>query len=69
MMLHATSLASVVTLLDLTGAAREMNSRFYLPFEAFVTAALFYLLLTFALVAGFRRAEARWLAHLRPRQH
>ena len=64
MMLHATSLASVVTLLDLTGAAREMNSRFYLPFEAFVTAALFYLLLTFALVAAFRRAEARWLAHL-----
>ena len=67
MMLHGTSLASVVTLLDLTGAAREMNSRFYLPFEAFVTAALFYLALTFVLVALFRRAEARWLAHLQPR--
>ncbi|MEP7100507.1 MAG: ABC transporter permease [Burkholderiales bacterium] len=66
MMLHATSIASVVTLLDLTGAAREMNSRFYLPFEAFITAALFYLVLTFVLVALFRRAEARWLAHLRP---
>jgi arginine/ornithine transport system permease protein len=64
MMLHATSIASVVTLLDLTGAAREMNSRFYLPFEAFITAALFYLALTFVLVAVFRRAEARWLAHL-----
>ena len=60
----ATSIASVVTLLDLTGAAREMNSRFYLPFEAFVTAALFYLALTFVLVALFRRAEARWLVHL-----
>lgn len=67
MMLHATSIASVVTLLDLTGAAREMNSRFYLPFEAFVTAALFYLAITFMLVALFRRAEARWLAHLQPR--
>jgi len=67
MMLHATSIASVVTLLDLTGAAREMNSRFYLPFEAFITAALFYLALTFVLVALFRRAEARWLAHLQPR--
>jgi arginine/ornithine transport system permease protein len=66
LMLHATSLASVVTLLDLTGAAREMNSRFYLPFEAFVTAALFYLALTFVLVALFRRAEARWLRHQRP---
>jgi len=39
MMLHGTSLASIVTLLDLTGAAREMNSRYYLPFEAFITAA------------------------------
>jgi arginine/ornithine transport system permease protein len=65
MMLHGTSLASIVTLLDLTGAAREMNSRFYLPFEAFVTAALFYLALTFVIVAVFRRAEVRWLAHLR----
>ena len=67
MMLHGTSLASVVTLLDLTGAAREMNSRTYLPFEAFLTAAGFYLALTFALVALFHRAERRWLAHLAPR--
>ena len=68
MMLHGTSLASIVTLLDLTGAARDLNSRYYLPFEAFVTAALFYLALTFALVALFQRAEARWLAHLRVRR-
>lgn len=68
MMLQGTSLASIVTLLDLTGAAREMNSRYYLPFEAFITAALFYLALTFVLVALFRRAEARWLAHLQPRR-
>ena len=68
MMLHGTSLASVVTLVDITGAAREMNSRFYLPFEAFLTAGIFYLALTFILVGGFRWAENRWLAHLRPRQ-
>jgi arginine/ornithine transport system permease protein len=68
MMLHGTSLASVVTLLDLTGAAREMNSRTYLPFESFITAAVFYLALTFVLVALFHRAEARWLAHLRARR-
>jgi arginine/ornithine transport system permease protein len=67
MMLQGTSLASIVTLLDLTGAAREMNSRLYLPFEAFTTAALFYLALTFVLVALFRRAETRWLAYLRVR--
>lgn len=61
LMLHGTSLASTVTLLDLTGAARDMNSRYYLPFEAFVTAAVFYLAITMGLVALFRRAERRWL--------
>lgn len=66
LMLHGTSLASVVTLLDLTGAAREVNSRYFLPFEAFIAAGLCYLMLTFALVALFHRAEARWLAPLRP---
>jgi len=60
-MLQATSLASTVTLMDLTGAAREMNSRFYLPFEAFVTAALIYLVITLALVGLFHLAERRWL--------
>jgi len=65
MMLHGTSLASVVTLVDVTGVARDINSRFYLPFEAFLTAAALYLALTFALVAAFRQAERRWLAPLR----
>jgi len=67
LMLHATSLASVVTLLDLTGAARELNSRHSRPFEAFLTAAAFYLVLSLALVALFQRAERRWLAHLQAR--
>jgi len=67
LMLHATSLASTVTLYDLTGAAREVNSRFYMPFEAFITAGVCYLLLTFVLVGLFRAAEARWLAPLTAR--
>jgi arginine/ornithine transport system permease protein len=67
MMLHATSLASLVTLVDLTGAARDTYSRTYLPFEAYLTAGLVYLGLTLVLVHGFRRAEARWLRHLAAR--
>ena len=67
MMLHGTSLASIVTLLDITGAAREVNSKYYLPFEAFITAAGFYLALTFILVSLFHFAEKRWLAHLAAR--
>jgi arginine/ornithine transport system permease protein len=67
MMLHGTSLASIVTLADITGAARETNSKYYLPFEAFITAAAFYLCLTFVLVGLFHLAEKRWMAHLDPR--
>ena len=67
LMLHGTSLASVVTIADLTGAAREVNATYYLPFEAFITAAVFYLLITLVLVNLFRAAERRWLQPLLPR--
>lgn len=68
MMLHTTSLASIVTLIDITGAAKTVNSQFYLPFEAYITAGLFYLCLTFIMVRLFKRAERRWLAYLAPRK-
>jgi len=67
-MLHGSSIASVITVVDLTGAARIVNSRFYAPYEAFVTAALFYMALTFLLIGGFKLLEQRWYRHLRPRQ-
>lgn len=66
-MLHGTSLASVVTLLDLTGAARQVYSTHYLPFEAFIMAAALYFLLTSMLVGLFHAAERRWLGPLLPR--
>jgi len=69
MMLHTTSLASIVTLVDITGVARTVSSRYYMPFEAFVTAGLFYLCLTLILVRLFKLAEGRWLAHLAPRKN
>jgi arginine/ornithine transport system permease protein len=61
LMLQATSLASTVTLVDITGAARTMNSTYYLPFESFLTAAVIYLAMTTALVGLFHAAERRWL--------
>ncbi len=65
-MLHSTSLAATVTLMDLTGAASDVYSTLYLPFEAFMVAAVFYLVLTLIIVKLFRLAEHRFLAHLRP---
>jgi arginine/ornithine transport system permease protein len=60
-MLHGTSLASTVTLLDVTGAAQQIYAKYYLPFEAFITAGAFYFVLTLSLVGLFRWAENRWL--------
>ena len=67
LMLHGSSVAGVITVVDLTGAARIINARYYTPFEAFITAGVLYLVLSMMLVWGFRRLERRWYAHLRPR--
>jgi arginine/ornithine transport system permease protein len=64
-MLHGSAVASVVTIVDLTGAARIVQSRYYAPYEAFLTVAAFYLVLTFALVWLFRWLERHLHAHLR----
>ena len=64
-MLHGSSLASVITIIDITGAARIINSRYYTPYEAFITAGAFYLTITFILVWLLKKLEYRGLAHLR----
>ncbi len=66
-MLHGSAIASVITILDITGVARVINSRFYSPYEAFLTAAAFYMVLTLIIVWLFKIWEKRWFAHLRPR--
>ena len=69
-MLHSTSLASVVpTLTDVTAVASRIYSDFYLPFEAYLAAAVIYLCVTFALIGAFRLLEKRFLAYLAPRTH
>ncbi|CAH0526433.1 ABC transporter permease [Vibrio hippocampi] len=65
-MLHGSAVAGIVTIMDLTGAARLVNSRYYAPFESFLTAGLFYMALTFIILWLFKRAEKRFLAHLKP---
>lgn len=65
-MLHASAIASVVTLIDLTGAARDIYARFYAPFDAFIAVALVYMVLTFSIIFFFRMLEKRMLKHLKP---
>lgn len=65
-MLHASCIASVVTIIDITGAARDVYAKHYAPFEAFTFAGLIYLSITFMLVFGFKQWEKRWHRHLKP---
>ncbi|WP_282344710.1 MULTISPECIES: ABC transporter permease [Pseudomonas] len=60
LMLKASALASTITLLELTGVARTMNARTYLPVEGFFTAGIYYLVITFVLINAFKLLE-RWL--------
>ncbi|MGD8990097.1 MAG: ABC transporter permease [Desulfobacterales bacterium] len=67
-MLHGSSLAGLITIVDLFGAAKIVNARNFVPFESFIAAGIFYLAITFMIVWGFKKAEYYWHAYLRPRE-
>jgi arginine/ornithine transport system permease protein len=66
-LMHATSIASTVTLVELTRVARDVYTNHLMPVEAFGTVAVFYFILTFALAGLFKLLERRFLRHLRPK--
>ncbi len=63
-MMHATAIASTVTLVDVTRVARDVYANHLLPVEAFGTAAVIYFALTFSMVGAFKLLERRFLRHL-----
>ena len=63
LMLKGSALASTITLLDLTGMARTIIARTYMPIEVFFAAGCIYLLLTFIFVQVYRLFERRLLRH------
>ncbi|WP_325088622.1 ABC transporter permease subunit [Burkholderia contaminans] len=66
LMLHGTSLVSAITLIDLTGAARDFYANYYAPFEAFISVGTVYFALTGLVALLIRATERRLLVHLRP---
>ncbi|GIK98218.1 MAG: arginine/ornithine transporter AotM [Alphaproteobacteria bacterium] len=62
--LQATSLVSIITVMDVTGVARVIASRNFAFYEAFVTAAAFYLAIVYLVLLLARRVERRLNAHL-----
>lgn len=62
--LHSTVLASVVTVMDILGAARLLNNRYYLAYEGFVTAAVLFIVIVFVITRIFNFLEKRLFGHL-----
>lgn len=65
LMLKGSALASVITILDITGVARVIVARSFAPYEVFIVAGLIYLVMTFAITLGFRWVEYKLSRHLR----
>lgn len=69
LMLQATSLASLFTMVEIMHKTSEVYSATYRPYLTYIAAGCVYLALTFVLVYGFKLLEKRYLMHLKPRAH
>jgi octopine/nopaline transport system permease protein len=65
LMVKATSLASTITLMEVTGIARSIISKTFEPVEIFIVAGSIYLTINFVVSRAIRYAEHRLSAHLR----
>jgi octopine/nopaline transport system permease protein len=59
LMVKASALASTVTLLEITGIARQIAARTYAPIEIFTAAGIVYLTINLAVTRGVRWLELR----------
>jgi arginine/ornithine transport system permease protein len=66
-MMHATALASTVTIVEILRVARDVYTNYLVLPESFGMAAVFYLTLTIILTQTFRLLERHYLRHLDPR--
>ncbi len=64
---QATSLVSIITLLDLTGIARIIVARSFAVYEIYITAGIIYLIITYGILWIFKRVEFSVSGHLRER--
>lgn len=66
LMVKATSLASIITLMEITGIAAKLVSDTYRVIEVFVVAGALYLAINFVLTRLVMAVEYRLMPHLRP---
>jgi octopine/nopaline transport system permease protein len=66
LMVKATSLASTITIMEMTGVANVIMAENYRPLEAFIVAGSIYLLINFIMTRIIQIIEWRLSGHLRP---
>jgi octopine/nopaline transport system permease protein len=66
LMVKATSLASIITLMEITGIAAKLVSETYRVIEVFIVAGTLYLAINFVLTRLVMALEYRLTPHLRP---
>jgi His/Glu/Gln/Arg/opine family amino acid ABC transporter permease subunit len=62
---QATSLVSIITIMDLTGVGRVIIAETFRTFEVWIFVGLCYLVMSYAILYAFKRLEHRLSGHLR----
>lgn len=62
-LLQATSLVSIITLMDITGVTRQLAARHFAFYELFFAAAALYLVLVYGVIFVFGKIESRLNRH------
>ena len=65
LMVKATSLVSLTTYMEMTGIARKIMAKTFVPVEAFIAAGILYLFLNFLMVQFVKYLEWKYNPHLR----
>ena len=66
LMVKSSSLASTITLMDITGIAERLISRTFAPIEIFIVAGSIYLAINFVATRAIAMTEWRLTPHMRP---
>ncbi|MCA3561605.1 MAG: ABC transporter permease subunit [Aestuariivirga sp.] len=63
-LLHGSAIASMLTVIDVLGAARRFNAQYYLAYEGFLAATVIYMVLVFGITRILGFVERKTLKHL-----
>ena len=60
LMIKASSLVSIITIMEMTGIARKIISKTFSPIEVFIAAGIIYLALNYLVTIIFKKVEKKY---------